>query len=94
MNDEETVALIVGGHTLGKTHGVGDASNVGLEPEAADIEEQGLGWKSTYKSGKGADAITSRLEVIRTSTPVQWSHLFFFNLFENTICNIYRGITD
>ena len=83
MNDEETVALIAGGHTLGKTHGAGPASNVGPEPEAAPIEEQGFGWKSTYKSGKGADAITSGLEVIWTSTPAQWSHLFFFNLFEN-----------
>ena len=83
MNDEETVALIAGGHTLGKTHGAGPASNVGPEPEAAPIEEQGFGWKSTYNSGKGADAITSGLEVIWTSTPAQWSHLFFFNLFEN-----------
>ncbi len=83
MNDEETVALIAGGHTLGKTHGAGPASNVGTEPEAADIEEQGFGWKSTYKSGKGADAISSGLEVIWTSTPTQWSQLFFFNLFEN-----------
>ena len=83
MNDEETVALIAGGHTLGKTHGAGPASHVGAEPEAAEIEEQGLGWKSTYKSGKGADAITSGLEVIWTQTPTQWSHLFFLNLFEN-----------
>ncbi len=83
MNDEETVALIAGGHTLGKTHGAGPASNVGPEPEAASIEEQGFGWKSEYKSGKGADAITSGLEVIWTSTPAKWSHLFFFNLFEN-----------
>jgi catalase-peroxidase len=83
MNDEETVALIAGGHTLGKTHGAGPASHVGPEPEATGIEEQGLGWKSTYKSGKGADAITSGLEVIWTSTPSKWSHLFFFNLFEN-----------
>ncbi|MBK8492962.1 MAG: catalase/peroxidase HPI [Saprospirales bacterium] len=83
MNDEETVALIAGGHTLGKTHGAGPASHVGPEPEAADIEEQGFGWKSTYKSGKGADAISSGLEVIWTTTPVQWSHLFFLNLFEN-----------
>lgn len=83
MNDEETVALIAGGHTLGKTHGAGPASHVGPEPEAADIEEQGFGWKSTYKSGKGADAISSGLEVIWTATPTQWSHLFFFNLFEN-----------
>jgi len=83
MNDEETVALIAGGHTLGKTHGAGPASHVGAEPEAAGIEEQGFGWKSTYKSGKGADAISSGLEVIWTSTPSKWSHLFFFNLFEN-----------
>jgi len=83
MNDEETVALIAGGHTLGKTHGAGSASHVGPEPEAASIEAQGLGWESTYKSGKGADAITSGLEVIWTSTPSKWSHLFFFNLFEN-----------
>ena len=83
MNDEETVALIAGGHTLGKTHGAGPASHVGPEPEAAEIEEQGFGWKSTYKSGKGADAISSGLEVIWTSTPSKWSHLFFFNLFEN-----------
>lgn len=83
MNDEETVALIAGGHTLGKTHGAGPASNVGPEPEAAPIEEQGFGWKSSYKSGKGADAITSGLEVTWTSTPAKWSHLFFFNLFEN-----------
>ncbi|NNK82844.1 MAG: catalase/peroxidase HPI [Flavobacteriaceae bacterium] len=83
MNDEETVALIAGGHTLGKTHGAGPASHVGVEPEAADIEEQGLGWKSSYKTGKGADAITSGLEVIWTQTPTQWSHLFFFNLFEH-----------
>jgi catalase-peroxidase len=83
MNDEETVALIAGGHTLGKTHGAGPASHVGDDPESAAIEEQGLGWKSTYKSGKGADAITSGLEVIWTQTPTRWSNLFFFNLFEN-----------
>lgn len=83
MNDEETVALIAGGHTLGKTHGAGPATHVGPEPEAAGIEEQGLGWKSSYKSGKGADAITSGLEVVWTSTPTKWSQLFFFNLFEN-----------
>ena len=82
MNDEETVALIAGGHTLGKTHGAGPAHHVGHEPEAASIEEQGLGWKSTYKSGKGADAITSGLEVTWTSTPVEWSHTFFRNLFK------------
>lgn len=82
MNDEETVALIAGGHTLGKTHGAGDASNVGPEPEAADIEEQGLGWKSSYKSGKGADAITSGLEVTWTSTPAKWSHDYLTFLFK------------
>jgi catalase-peroxidase len=83
MNDEETVALIAGGHTLGKTHGAGPASHVGQEPEAADIEEQGFGWKSDYKSGKGADAITSGLEVTWTATPAKWSHGFFMSLFEN-----------
>jgi catalase-peroxidase len=83
MNDEETVALIAGGHTLGKTHGAGPASYVGPEPEAAPIEDQGFGWKSSYKSGKGPDAITSGLEVTWTPTPVEWSHLFFFSLFEN-----------
>lgn len=83
MNDEETVALIAGGHTLGKTHGAGPADSVGPEPEAAPMEEQGFGWKSTYKSGKGPDAITSGLEVIWTSTPAKWSHQYFFNLFEH-----------
>ncbi len=83
MNDEETVALIAGGHTLGKTHGAGDASLVGAEPEAAPIEAQGFGWKSDYKSGKGKDAITSGLEVTWTSTPTEWSHQFFSILFEN-----------
>jgi catalase-peroxidase len=83
MNDEETVALIAGGHTLGKTHGAGDASLVGKEPEAAPIEEQGLGWKSSYKSGKGKDAITSGLEVTWTSTPTKWSHEYFSILFNN-----------
>lgn len=83
MNDEETVALIAGGHTLGKTHGAGPASHVGPEPEAAGIEEQGLGWFSDYKSGKGADAITSGLEVIWTPTPTQWSHAFLAMLFNN-----------
>ncbi len=81
MNDEETVALIAGGHTLGKTHGAGPASHVGPEPEAAGIEEQGFGWKSSYKSGKGADAITSGLEVTWTTTPAQWSHDYLKHLF-------------
>jgi catalase-peroxidase len=81
MNDEETVALIAGGHTFGKTHGAGDASLVGPEPEAAAIEEQGLGWKSKFCSGKGGDAITSGLEVTWTSTPTKWSSNFFWNLF-------------
>ncbi|MFT7859355.1 MAG: catalase/peroxidase HPI [Sulfurimonas sp.] len=81
MNDEETVALIAGGHTFGKCHGAGDASHVGPEPEAASIEEQGLGWKSSFKSGKGADTISSGLEVTWTSTPTKWSSNFLWNLF-------------
>jgi len=81
MNDEETVALIAGGHTFGKCHGAGDASHVGAEPEAADIEEQGLGWKSSFGSGKGKDTITSGIEVTWTQTPVRWSYYFFDNLF-------------
>jgi len=81
MNDEETVALIAGGHSFGKTHGAGDAANVGAEPEAAAIEEQGLGWKSKFRSGKGGDAIGSGLEVIWTETPTKWSNNFFQNLF-------------
>ncbi len=81
MNDEETVALIAGGHSFGKTHGAGDASLVGPEPEAAGIEEQGLGWKSKFRTGKGGDAITSGLEVIWTTTPTRWSNNFFGNLF-------------
>ena len=82
MNDEETVALIAGGHTLGKTHGAGYAKHVGADPEAAGIEEQGLGWKSSYNSGKGKDAITSGLEVTWTSTPDQWNQDFFRILFK------------
>ncbi|MFF9765551.1 catalase/peroxidase HPI [Streptomyces sp. NPDC014636] len=82
MNDEETVALIAGGHTFGKTHGAGPADHVGADPEAASMEEQGLGWRSTYNTGKGADAITSGLEVTWTTTPTQWSNGFFKNLFE------------
>ena len=81
MNDEETVALIAGGHTFGKTHGAGDAANVGAEPEGAGIAEMGLGWTSTYGSGKGGDTITSGLEVTWTSTPTRWSNNFFWNLF-------------
>jgi len=81
MNDEETVALIAGGHTFGKTHGAGDAALVGPEPEAAAIEQQGLGWASTYGSGKGGDAIGSGLEVTWTTTPTKWSNNFFRNLF-------------
>jgi catalase-peroxidase len=81
MNDEETVALIAGGHSFGKTHGAGDAGNVGAEPEAASIEEQGLGWRSKFRSGKGGDAIGSGLEVIWTETPTKWSNNFFQNLF-------------
>jgi catalase-peroxidase len=81
MNDEETVALIAGGHTLGKTHGAGDASLLGPAPEAAGIEEQGLGWESKFGTGKGGDAIGSGLEVIWTTTPTKWSNNFFSNLF-------------
>jgi catalase-peroxidase len=81
MNDEETVALIAGGHTFGKTHGAGDASLVGPEPEGASIEDQGFGWKSRFGTGKASDAITSGLEVIWSATPTKWSHEFFKNLF-------------
>lgn len=83
MNDEETVALIAGGHTFGKTHGAGPADHVGKEPEAESIEAQGFGWNSTYNSGRGKDAISSGLEVTWTETPTQWSNNFFKNLFEN-----------
>jgi len=82
MNDEETVALIAGGHTFGKTHGAGPADNVGAEPEGASIEDQGFGWKSKFKSGKAGDAITSGLEVIWTTTPTKWSNNYFENLFK------------
>jgi catalase-peroxidase len=81
MNDEETVALIAGGHSFGKTHGAAPADNVGKEPEAVDLEMQGFGWKNDYGSGKGADTITSGLEVTWTKTPTQWSNNFFENLF-------------
>jgi catalase-peroxidase len=81
MNDEETVALIAGGHTFGKTHGAAPATHVGAEPEAAPIEAQGFGWNNTYQSGVGADAITSGLEVTWTQTPTKWSNYFFENLF-------------
>ncbi|MGH9599700.1 MAG: catalase/peroxidase HPI, partial [Terracidiphilus sp.] len=83
MNDEETVALIAGGHTFGKTHGAGATTHVGPVPESADITEMGLGWKSSFGSGSGRDAIGSGLEVIWTQTPTQWSNNFFKNLFEN-----------
>lgn len=82
MNDEETVALIAGGHTFGKTHGAGPASHVGADPEAAGLEAQGLGWHSTFGTGVGKDAITSGLEVTWTTTPTQWNHDFFRHLFE------------
>jgi catalase-peroxidase len=81
MNDEETVALIAGGHSFGKTHGAAPATHVGKEPEAVDLELQGLGWSNSYGSGKGADTITSGLEVIWTKTPTKWSNNFFENLF-------------
>ncbi|MEH2623420.1 catalase-peroxidase [Bradyrhizobium sp. AZCC 1719] len=83
MNDEETVALIAGGHSFGKTHGAGDPSLVGADPESGALEDQGLGWKSKHGTGVGADAITGGPEVIWTQTPTKWSNLFFKNLFEN-----------
>jgi catalase-peroxidase len=83
MNDEETVALIAGGHSFGKTHGAGDPSLIGPEPEGAAIEDQGLGWRSKFKTGIGCDAITGGPEVTWTQTPTKWSNLFFKNLFEN-----------
>jgi catalase-peroxidase len=83
MNDEETVALIAGGHSFGKTHGAGDPSLIGPEPEGGAIEDQGLGWKSKYRTGMGADTVTGGPEVTWTQTPTQWSNLFFKNLFEN-----------
>ena len=83
MNDEETVALIAGGHSFGKAHGAGDVAHVGPVPEAAGIEEQGLGWKSSFGSGKGGDAISSGLEVTWTQTPARWSNYFFNNLFNH-----------
>ncbi len=81
MDDEETVALIAGGHTFGKTHGAGPATHVGADPESGGIEEQGLGWKSSFGTGKGADSITSGLEVTWSTTPTKWSNNFFWNLF-------------
>lgn len=82
MNDEETVALIAGGHTFGKTHGAGPADNIGADPEAAGLEEQGLGWKNSFGTGKGADTITSGLEVTWSNTPTKWSNSYFENLFK------------
>src|SRR5262249_4321940 len=81
MNDEETVALIAGGHSFGKTHGAGLESHVGADPEGASLEQQGLGWKSSFGSGKAGDAITSGIEVTWTHTPTKWSNNFFENLF-------------
>src|SRR5690606_11005694 len=81
MTDEETVALIAGGHTFGKTHGAGDASKVGPPPDAAPIHQMGLGWKSTHGSGKARDTITSGIEITWTSTPTKWSNNFLWNLF-------------
>lgn len=83
MDDEETVALIAGGHTFGKTHGAGDAAHVGPEPEAAGITEQGLGWTSSFGRGNAGDTISSGLEVTWTTTPTEWSNGFFRSLFYN-----------
>ncbi|MEI9864706.1 MAG: peroxidase family protein [Limisphaerales bacterium] len=82
MNDEETVALIAGGHSFGKTHGAAPASHVATEPEASGLEDQGFGWKNSFASGKGGDTITSGLEVTWTTTPTKWSNNFFENLFK------------
>src|SRR5258708_17256203 len=81
MNDEETVAMIAGGHSFGKTHGAAPASNVSVEPEAAELAAQGLGWTNSFGTGKGGDAITSGLEVTWTTTPTKWSNNFLENLF-------------
>ena len=83
MNDEETVALIAGGHTFGKTHGAAPSSNVGPEPEAVGLEQQGFGWKNRFGTGKGADTITSGLEVTWTTTPTKWGNGFFQHLFDH-----------
>ena len=83
MNDYETVDLLAGGHTLGKTHGAGPATHVGPEPEAAGIEQQGFGWESDYKTCKGADAMSSGLEVIWTPTPTEWNHAYLKLIFDN-----------
>ncbi|MEX0680520.1 MAG: catalase/peroxidase HPI [Balneolales bacterium] len=93
MNDEETVALIAGGHTFGKTHGAAPEHNLGPDPEAAPLQEQGLGWKNKYGSGKAGDTITSGLEGAWTQTPTQWSNLFFKNLFEHE-WEVYKGPAD
>src|SRR5262249_19811759 len=81
MNDEETVALIAGGHTFGKTHGAGPKEHVGVDPEGGDIEDQGIGWKNRFRTGYAGDAITSGLEVTWTTTPTKWSNDYYKNLF-------------